>query len=140
MTYEVTEAAERDIKGILAETLKRFGTRQLDVYAEIIETGMEMVGDDLERSGFIDRSEIAPDVRLFHLEHAAGRSGGASHCLYYTSGRMSNGVVGTIILRALHEHMEPRYKVVRSLRRHERQIQPDSVPGCEPPPGGGRPR
>jgi len=44
------------------------------------------------------------------------RRGGAAHCLYYTTGRLPDGAVGTIILRVLHEHMEPRYKVVRSLK------------------------
>lgn len=117
MTYEITKAAERDIKEILAKTLKVFGTHQLAVYGEIIDRGMAMVGDDPERGGAIDRSEIVPGVRLFHLELAAGRSGAASHCLYYSTGMMSNGVVGTIILRVLYEHMEPRYKVVRSLNK-----------------------
>ena len=116
MTYELTKVAERDIKDILSTTLKTFGTRQLTVYASIIERGMAMVGDGPERFGTVDRAEIASGVRLFHLELAAGRSGAASHCLYYTTDRMSNGVVGTIILRVLYEHMEPRYRVVRSLK------------------------
>lgn len=116
MAYEITEHAERDIRGILRETLKGFGTWQLGVYAQIIEKGMAMVGEDPEWPGSIDRSEVAFGVRLLHLELAAGRSGAAAHCLYYTTGRMSKGVVGTLILRVLHEGMEPRYKVVRSLR------------------------
>jgi len=118
MIYEITEPAERDIRDILSQTLKVFGTRQLTVYADIIEAGITMVGDDPERGGSIDRSEIAPGVRVFHLELAAKRSGAASHCLYYTTGRMSNGVVGTLILRVLYETMEPRYKVIRSLNKH----------------------
>jgi toxin ParE1/3/4 len=115
MAYEITEPAEQDIKGILRETLKGFGTWQLGVYEQIIEKGMAMVGEDPEWPGSIDRSEVAPGVRLLHLELAAGRRGAAAHCLYYTTGSMSNGVIGTLILRVLHEGMEPRYKVVRSL-------------------------
>jgi toxin ParE1/3/4 len=120
MAYDKTKPAERDIKSILANTLTVFGTHQLVVYAKIIDRGMAMVGDDPERPGSIDRSEIAQGIRLFHLELAAGRSGAASHCLYYTTGRMSDGVVGTIILRVLHEDMEPRYKVIRSLNSRTR--------------------
>lgn len=116
MSYELTEPAERDIKAILGETLKTFGTRQLAVYQQIIQRGIEMVAADPERPESLDRSEIAPGVRLLHLELAAGRRGGAAHCIYYTTGQMSNGAVGTIILRVLHEHMEPRYRVVRSLK------------------------
>jgi toxin ParE1/3/4 len=115
MAYEVTKPAERDIRAILRETLSTFGTWQLDAYAQIIEKGMALVGEDPERPGSIDRSEIAPGVRLFHLELAANRRGAAAHCLYYTIGRMSNGVIGTIILRVLHESMAPRYKVASSL-------------------------
>lgn len=116
MTYEITKAAERDVTGILSETLRIFGTQQLAAYAEIIEKGMAMVGDAPERGGSLDRSEIAPHVRLFHLELASGRRGSAAHCLYYTTGMMSDGAIGTIILRVLHEHMEPRYKIVRALQ------------------------
>lgn len=137
MTYEITKSADQDIREILSKTLKRFGTHQVDVCAEIIDKGMVMVGEDPERGGSIDRSEIAPEVRLFHLELAAGRSGAASHCLHYTTGQMSNGVVGTIILRVLHEHMEPRYKVVRSLKTFERQHQ---EPDDDTPSGSGGPR
>ena len=115
MSLEVTEPADRDIKEILAYTLKRFGTKQFLAYAEIIKNGMSMVGDNPEWPGSIDRSPIAQGVRLFHLELAAGRAGAASHCLYYTTGMTSKGTVGTVILRVLHEQMEPRYKVVRSL-------------------------
>jgi toxin ParE1/3/4 len=111
MTYRISEPADRDIKEILAYTLKRFGPRQFSVYRDVIKRGMSMVGDDPAHPGSIDRSQIAPDVRLFHLELAAGRSGAAAHCLYYTT-----GIAGTIILRVLHEGMEPRHKVIRSLR------------------------
>lgn len=116
MSHEITEPAARDIRGILTETLRTFGTRQLDVYARLIDRAITLVADDPRRGGSIDRSEIAPGVRLFHLELAANRSGAASHCLYYTTGPTSDGRVGTIILRVLHERMEPRRKVVRSLR------------------------
>ena len=78
-----------------------------------------MVGDDPERAGSIDRSSVVADVRLFHLELAAGRRGAAAHCLFYTRGRMSNGEAGVIVLRVLHEAMEPRYKLLRSLNQYE---------------------
>ncbi len=55
-------------------------------------------------------------MKLFHLELATSRRGGAAHCLYYATGRVSDGSIGTIILRVLHEHMELRHKVVRSLK------------------------
>lgn len=119
MTYEITVAAERDIKEVLAATLKMFGTHQLSAYARIIESGIDIVGKDPEAAGSIDRSSIAPNVRLFHLELAAGRRGAAAHCLFYTTGTMSNGEIGVIVLRVLHETMEPRHKLLRSLNQYK---------------------
>jgi toxin ParE1/3/4 len=120
MSYLLTRAAERDIRDVLRYTLKHFGPRQLDVYEEIISKGLEMVGDNPDRGGALDRPEIAAGVKLFHLELAVGRSGGASHCIYYTHGIVDDGELGAIILRILHESMEPRYRVVRSLAGHKR--------------------
>jgi toxin ParE1/3/4 len=119
MRYELTEPAERDIKGIIRDTMKMFGPRQVQAYARTIERGIEMVAEQPDRPGSLERIEIAPGVRLLHLEIAAGRRGGAAHCLYYKKGRLSDGSIGTIILRVLHEHMEPRHRVVRSLRTAE---------------------
>lgn len=116
MTHELTGSAVRDVRDILRETLKTFGTRQLAAYAQIIDRGIAMVAADPDRPGSLDRSGVAPGVRLFHLELAAGRRGGAAHGLYYSAGRLSDGSIGTIILRVLHERMEPRHKVVRSLK------------------------
>ncbi|MBS1164001.1 MAG: type toxin-antitoxin system RelE/ParE family toxin [Proteobacteria bacterium] len=123
MIYELTASAERDITEILAATLRTFGTHQLSVYADIIERGLEMVGDDPERAGSMDRSSVLANVRLFHLELAAGRRGAAAHCLFYLRGTMSNGATGVIVLRVLHEAMEPRYKLLRSLNQYKETAQ-----------------
>ena len=111
MSYELTLAAERDIRDILAATLKMFGTHQLAAYAGLIERGLELIAEDPDRAGSLDRSAIVPGVRLFHLELAAGRRGAAAHC------KLSNGEAGVIVLRVLHEGMEPRGKLVRALDR-----------------------
>jgi toxin ParE1/3/4 len=122
MAYELTELAERDIKEILRETYKMFGDHQLIAYTNIIDSGLRLVGDNPEPGGSIDRPELGHGIRLFHLEHAAGRSGGAAHCLYFTTGATRTGVIGTIILRVLWEGMEPRHKVIRSFKRHVKTI------------------
>jgi len=107
MNHELTALADSDIAAILSETAVTFGPRQLAAYAAIIDRGVTMVAEDPHRPGSIDRSEIRPNVRLFHLELAAERRGAAAHCLYYTIGRLSDGSEGVIILRVLHQHMEP---------------------------------
>lgn len=115
MRHSLTAAAERDIRNILRETIKAFGVRQLSVYAGIIDRGIELVTENPERGGSLDRSRIAADVRLFHLELAAGRRGAAAHCLYYIKSLLPDGSSGVIILRVLHESMEPRHKIIRAL-------------------------
>lgn len=134
MTYEITVTAERDIREILSATFKTFGTHQLEIYENIIGRGIEMVGQDPNRPGSIDRSSIVPNVRLFHLELAAGRRGAAAHCLFYTTGTMSTGETGVIVLRVLHERMEPRYKVLRSLNKYN----PANRDGAENAPDDGK--
>jgi len=115
MRYQLTVPAEHDIRDILRDTAKMFGPRQVEIYAGLIERGIEMVAENPGRPASLDRSELAPGVRLLHLETAARRRGAAAHCLYYMKGRLSDGSMGIIVLRVLHEHMEPRYRIIRAL-------------------------
>jgi toxin ParE1/3/4 len=117
MRQELTEPAERDIRDILRNTMQMFGPQQARTYARIIEHGIELISDDPDRPGSIDRAELAPGVRLLHLEIAAKRSGGAAHCLYYIKGRLSDDTTGVIVVRVLHERMEPRHRVIRTLKK-----------------------
>jgi toxin ParE1/3/4 len=96
--------------------MKMFGPRQVQVYGRLIERGIAMAAENPGRLGSLDRSEISPGVRLLHLELAAGRRGAAAHCLYYMRGRLSDGSTGAIVLRVLHERMEPRHRIVRALQ------------------------
>ena len=112
MRYELTEPAEHDIRDILRSTMQMFGPKQANAYAAIIERGIELVSQDPERLGSLKRDELAPGVRLLHLEVAARRRGGAAHCLYYMRGRVSDNTSGVIIIRVLHERMEPRHRIV----------------------------
>lgn len=116
MKYALTEPAERDIRGILHDTLRMFEPLKVRAYTWIMERSVAMVAANPDRPSSLDRSEIAPGVRLLHLEIAAGRRGAAAHCLYGVKGKLPDGSAGTIVLRVLHEHMERRYRVVRAFR------------------------
>ncbi len=111
MNHELTELADADIVDVLSATATTFGVRQLEIYAAIIAKGVALVAEEPRRPGSVDRPDLGPNVRLFHLELAAGRRGGAAHCLYYTTGRLSDGSDGVIVLRVLHERMDPGPKV-----------------------------
>ena len=109
--YRLSEAADEDIDAILRETARSFGLRQRHRYAEIIRIGIDMVASEPERPGSKLRLEIHADIRSFHLELAAGRSGAAAHHLFYATHVFDGGESGVIILRVLHEKMDPRHHV-----------------------------
>jgi toxin ParE1/3/4 len=111
--YRLTTAADEDIDAILRETTRLFGPKQRNRYAEIIQIGIDMVASEPERPGSRSRLEIHAETRSFHLELAAGRLGSAAHQIFYIRHRFDNGDEGVIILRGLHEKMEPRHHISR---------------------------
>ena len=66
-----------------------------------------MVAADPMRRGSRPRDDVAAGVRSFHIELAARRRGAAAHLLYYAQGQLDDGREGVIILRVLHERMDP---------------------------------
>lgn len=115
MRHELTVPAERDIRNILRHTLQTFGPRQAKAYAGITGRGIDLVSDDPDRPSSSARPELNPRVRSLHLQVAAKRQGAAAHCLYYMTGRLADGSTGVVILRVVHEHMEPRHRVIGTL-------------------------
>lgn len=55
-----------------------------------------------------------PGLRAFHPENAGGRSGAAGHMFYYAIERLAEGDQRVVILRRLHEGMEPRLQIARA--------------------------
>lgn len=97
----LTKAAAADIKAILRESGKMFGPVQLERYAALIEAAIGMVAQQPARPASWERHDIADGVRSFHVEHAAGRRGAASHMLFYRTDDL-----GVTILRVLHQSMD----------------------------------
>ncbi len=112
--YLVTDAAKFDFKAVLKETKELFGPRQRAIYKRLISEGVQMIAEEPARGGSWDRGGVVPGLRAFHLEHAAGKSGAASHTLYYAVERLANGAQRVVILRLLHESMEPRLHIARA--------------------------
>lgn len=109
---QLTEIADQDIADILRESERLFGPRQRAAYAKVIEKTVAIIAEQPERPSVRLRNDIGVGIRSLHLELAAGRRGGAAHCLYFTHGRLEDGATGIIILRVLHERMEPRAHLV----------------------------
>jgi toxin ParE1/3/4 len=92
---------------ILHESARLFGPKQRERYAGLIRVAAEMVGAEPFCPGSHARDEFGVGVRSFHVELAARRRGAASHLLYYLPADGPADAGGIIILRILHEAMEP---------------------------------
>jgi toxin ParE1/3/4 len=114
VAYRVTEAAKQDFKAVLKDSLDRFGTHQRDSYKRLIAQAVTLVAADPLGGGSWDRGALFPGLRAFHLDHAAGRRAAAAHTLYYLVADGPDGSPQVVILRLLHESMEPRLHVARS--------------------------
>ena len=93
---------------ILRELARLFGPKQRERYADLIRAAAEMAAADPLRPGSRARDELGAGVRSFHVELAARRRGAASHPLYYLPADGPSHAGGIVILRILHEAMEPR--------------------------------
>jgi toxin ParE1/3/4 len=105
--YRLTEIAERDVRDILRESARQFGPVQRRNYAALIDEAATLIADQPERPGSRMRDELADGLRSFHVELAARRRGAATHVLFYLEGRLEDGRDGVIIVRVLHERMDP---------------------------------
>lgn len=123
--YLVTLSAKLDFRAVLRETKDLLGTSQRAIYKGLISKGVKMVAEEPTRGGSWDRGNVVPGLRAFHLEHAAGKSGAASHALYYALEHLADGSRQVVILRLLHEAMEPKLRLSRtSLHRPSTTAKP----------------
>ncbi len=99
----------------LRETTRQFGPIQRRRYAALITRALELASDQPERPGSRSRDDLAAGLRSVHVEMAARRSGAAMHVVYYMRGPVDEGQDGIIIVRMLHERMEPLRHLIRSL-------------------------
>jgi plasmid stabilization system protein ParE len=99
--YRLTRLAAADLADILRDTARRFGPRQRDAYASLIEAATPRVAANPERPASRLRPALAPALRSYHVEAADGRPGAAVHVLHYLP------APAVIIVRILHERMDP---------------------------------
>ena len=105
--------ARRDLATILRESERRFGLLQQERYATLIQSAMERVAADPGGIGSKSREDILSGLRSFHIGFAARRHGAASHALYYEERTSPDGRPMVVILRILHDHMDPELHVSR---------------------------
>ena len=73
-SYDLTLAAETDLRDIWRYTYKTWGPEQADKYFDQIEACCEAVGDRRARSKALDG--LQEGVHIHRCEHPRGRTGG----------------------------------------------------------------
>lgn len=113
MGWRLTRFAERDVAHILRESRDLFGPDQATRYAALLMRTFDLAAEQPDRPNSHERPEFGPSDRSLHVVVAAGRWRGAAHVVYYRSPIRSAGQV--LILRVLHERMDPRRRVLAAL-------------------------
>ncbi len=112
MPVRLTREAERDLVEIARYTVATFGADEAMRYAGLIEHALALLAENPLRAASRGRDELRPGVRSLHLSRAAARRHAASHILYYHLAAGTGGEQHVVILRVLHERMEPLKRLV----------------------------
>jgi toxin ParE1/3/4 len=110
--YRLTRSARRDIDSILRTSEERHGREARIRYAVLLLAAMRRVAEDPQGRSTLDRSELRPGIRSFHIRHSRGESregpvANPVHVIFYRAVRP--GLVE--IVRVLHDRMEPKRHV-----------------------------
>ena len=124
MSFRLTEAADWDIERILQDTLELFGPNQFKVYSALMDQALTRVGADPAGLGTLQREDIGPGVRSLRLADVAKRRGAASHSLYFLPPGNDAGTV-TVVLRVLHDRMEPLHRVALAILDQAPDVPPN---------------
>lgn len=107
--YRLSASAEEDIEQILAWTETRFGESGRHRYEALLVTGLRQLASDPKLPGSIERPEIGPAIRTYHLRYsrkqariAEGLVHAPRHFVLYRAVR--DDLIG--IGRVLHDAME----------------------------------
>ena len=112
MIVRLTREAEQDLAEIARYTVATFGAEQAMHYAALIEHAFSLLLENPRRPASREREELRPGVRSVHLSRVAARRHAASHVLYYHIAASADGAQFLVILRVLHERMEPLKRLV----------------------------
>ena len=108
-TLDLTAAARADIVALLQWSAETFGDRARDRYAALIATGLEDIRRDPRCFGSLERAELQPGLRTYHLRHCRRRASASQdavksprHFFAYRTPTSAH----VLILRVLHDAME----------------------------------
>jgi toxin ParE1/3/4 len=106
--YRLSEPAKADIASILRTSEERHGLQARIRYRGLLTAAMRRVAADPEGHSTVDRTELRPGIRSFHIRHSRDESREAPvanpvHVIFYRVPRPEL----VEIVRVLHERMEP---------------------------------
>jgi toxin ParE1/3/4 len=112
MNVRLTREAGQDLAEIARYTVATFGAEQAMRYAALIEHALALLQENPLRAASRERDDLRPGVRSLHLSRVAARRHAASHILYYHLAVAGDGGQHVVILRVLHERMEPLKRLI----------------------------
>lgn len=107
--YRLSEPAKADVAATLRTSEELHGKEARIRYRACLTAAMRRVAADPSGLSTVDRPEVAPGIRSFHIRHSRNESREATvaspvHVIFY---RVAEP--GTVeIVRVLHVRMEPR--------------------------------
>ncbi len=90
-SYELTEAAEEDLKGIAHYTLAKWGPKQATRYGAVLDAHLEAIGKGKARTRVF--LQHRPELRVSRVEH---------HYVFYQERKKQR----PLVLAVFHEHMD----------------------------------
>jgi toxin ParE1/3/4 len=107
--YRLSEPAKADIAAILRRSEELHGEEARIRYRGCLTAAMRRVAADPEGGSAVDRAELVPGIRSFHIRHSRDESREApvanpAHVIFYRA--VQPGIVE--IVRVVHDRMEPR--------------------------------
>ena len=115
--YRLSEPAKADIAAILKRSEELHGREARIRYRACLTAAMRRVAADPKGRSSVDRAELVPGIRSFHIRHSRDESREAPvanpvHVIFYRVVRP--GIVE--IVRVLHDRMEPRRHISAEAR------------------------
>lgn len=107
--YRLSEPAKADIAAILRRSEELHGQEARIRYRACLTAAMRRVAADPGGHSTVDRAELVPGIRSFHIRHSRDDSSEAPvanpvHVIFYRV--VQPGIVE--IVRVLHDRMEPK--------------------------------
>jgi toxin ParE1/3/4 len=106
--YRLSALAKADIAALLTRSGERHGKEARTRYRACLAAAMRRIAADPEGRSTVDRAELVPGVRSFHIRHSRDESreppvANPVHVIFY---RVVDPSVIEIV-RVLHDRMEP---------------------------------